>query len=340
MKLRELASLLNGEISGDQETDITGVSGIYGAQKGDITFVSSKKYLKDIAGTRASCVIVKEFITDLRIPQLRVSNPYLGFAKLLEHFYAKPAKPTGISRDAFVSDTATIAEPVSVFPFCYISDDVSVGRETVIHPHVYIGENSSVGEQCIIYPHVTLREGVRIGNRVIIHSGSVIGSDGFGYVFEQGSYYKIPQVGGVIIEDDVEIGANVSIDRATTGNTVIGKGTKIDNLAQIAHNVTIGSHAIIVAQVGIAGSTQAGDYVTLGGQVGVAEHTKIDSGTMVGAQSGIMGHLTKGVYSGSPAIPHRDWLKSQVIFARLPELQKRIQELEEKVRELERRDPE
>jgi UDP-3-O-[3-hydroxymyristoyl] glucosamine N-acyltransferase len=337
MKLKEIADIVGGEIIGDKETDITGVSGIPDAEKGDITFLSSGKHLKELTHCRASCLIIKEPVPDINMTQLKVSNPYLAFAKLLGFFYVKPWEPIGISKDAIVSDKATLSENVSVFPLSYISDNVSIGKGTVIHPYVYIGEKTSIGENCIIYPNVTLREGIKIGDRVIIHSGSVIGSDGFGYVFDGGIYHKIPQVGGVSIEDDVEIGSNVSIDRATTGNTVIGKGSKIDNLSQIAHNVRIGKNSIIIAQVGIAGSSEIGDYVTLAGQVGVADHTKIDSETMIGAQSGVMGHIAKGMYSGSPALPHREWLKAQAVFARLPEMQKKIRELEEKIRELERR---
>ena len=343
MKLKELASLLNGEIIGPpqaDETEIAGVSGIDEAKEGDITFLSSKKYLRNLATCRASCLIVKDPISGLGIAQLRVSNPYLAFAKLLEYFYVKPIRPTGISKDAIVSAGAKIGKNVSVFPFSYISDSVSIGDNAVIFPHVFIGENTILGKGCIIYPHVTLREGVKIGERVIIHSGSVIGSDGFGYILDEGRYHKIPQVGGVIIEDDVEIGSNVSIDRATTGNTIIGKGTKIDNLCQIAHNVKIGSNSVIVAQVGIAGSAEIGDSVTLAGQVGIVDHVKIDSGTVIGAQSGIMASVTKGAYAGTPALPHKDWLKAQAVFAKLPELRKKIKALEEKIRELERRNPE
>lgn len=340
MKLTEIASLLNGEIFGSHDLEITGVSGIHEAEEGDITFIASKKYLKDITDSKASCVMVKEVVADLNKTQLKVSNPHLAFAKLLEHFYIKPAKYVGISREAVISDKAKIADDVSILPFSYIADGASIGKNTIIYPYVYIGENTSVGERCIIYPNVTVREGVKIGDRVIIHSGTVIGSDGFGYVFEDGRFHKIPQIGGIIIEDDVEIGSNVSVDRATTGNTVIGKGTKIDNLTQVAHNVKIGSNSIIVSQVGIAGSSEIGDYVTLGGQVGVADHTKIDSGTMIGAKSGVMGHVTKGIYSGTIAIPHRDWLKAQALFAKLPELNKKIKDLEEKINELERRNPE
>ncbi len=337
MKLTALASLVHGEIIGDQDIDIRGVSGILEAQEGDITFLSSKKYVKDLPQCKASCLIVKEPLKESGITQLKVSNPYLAYAKLLEYFYVKPQKPIGISKQAFVSDTAHLGKDVSVFPFAYISDGASIGDGTVIYPYVYIGEGTSVGERCVLYPHVTLREKIKVGNNVIIHAGSVIGSDGFGYVLDGATYHKIPQVGSVVIEDNVEIGSNVSIDRATTGETTIGKGTKIDNLVQIAHNVTIGKNSIVVSQVGIAGSTEIGDYVTLGGQVGIVDHLKIESQTMIGAQSGIMSSLSKGIYSGSPALPHREWLKSQAVFVRLPELQKRIRELEGKIKELERR---
>ncbi len=338
MKLREIASFLNGEVIGDPDIEIAGVSGIDSAREGDITFFSADRYRKQLPGCRASCVMVKEVINGLNMTQLKVSNPHLAFAKLLEHFYINPQEPIGISADAIVSDKATIGNDVSIFPFTYISDGVSIDDRTIIYPYVFVGHNTMIGKDCAIYPNVVLRENVKIGNRVIIHSSSVIGSDGFGYVFEEGRHYKIPQVGGVIIEDDVEIGSNVSVDRATTGNTVIGEGTKIDNLVQIAHNVTIGKNSIIIAQVGIGGSTEIGDFVTLAGQVGITDHIKIESGTMIGAQSGVLGNVSKGVYSGSPVMPHRDWLKAQVILAKLPELYKKIQELEEKLKELERRD--
>jgi UDP-3-O-[3-hydroxymyristoyl] glucosamine N-acyltransferase len=338
VKLSDIASLVHGEIFGNPDLDIKGASGINDAREGDITFFTGERHRKDLPHCRASCIIVREPLNDFAITQLKVANPYLAFASLLEHFYVKPLKPQGVSREAFISDSATIGEDVSIYPYAYISDGVSVGKGSVLYPFVFMGENTVIGEQCIIYPHVTLRERVTIGDRVIIHSGSVIGSDGFGYVFHEGRHHKIPQVGSVTIGDDVEIGSNVSIDRATTGNTVIGTGTKIDNLVQIGHNVTIGNNSVIVAQVGIGGSTAIGDYVTLGGQVGVSDHTKVESGTMIGAQSGVMGNVAKGIYSGSPAIPHRDWLKAQAVIAKLPELHKRIRELEDKVRELERRD--
>ena len=340
MKLSGIASLLHGEIFGDSTLEIKGITGIKEAREGDITFLSGKRHVKDLPLCRASCIIVQERLHDLALTQLKVANPYLAYARLLEHFYGKPLKPFGVSKDATISDKARIAPNVSISPFSYIADGVSVGEGSVIYPFVFVGENTVIGEQCTVYPNVTLREGVTIGNRVIIHSGSVIGCDGFGYVFHEGRHYKIPQVGGVIIGDDVEIGSNVTIDRATTGNTAIGAGTKIDNLVQIGHNVTIGNNSIIVAQVGIGGSTVIGDYVTLAGQAGIADHVEIASETIIGAQSGVMGRVAKGAYSGSPAMPHREWLKAQAVFAKLPELHRRIKALEDKFKELERRNVE
>lgn len=336
MKLNEIAKLLDGAVTGNPDTEIKGVAGISDAREGDITFLSSAKLLKELSESKASAVLVKDEIPELKKPQVKVPNPQYAFARLLGHFYVKPVTPSGISDKAYVSKTASIGRDVSIYPFSYVSDNVTIGDKAVIFPGVFIGEGSSIGEGCLIYPNVTVREKVKIGKRTIIHSNAVIGSDGFGYVFEKGVHFKIPQIGGVVIGDDVEIGAGVTIDRATTGNTIIGNGTKIDNLVQIAHNVKIGENAIIISQVGIAGSSQIGNYVILGGQVGVADHTIIDDGCMVGAQSGVMGHLKKGIYSGSPVISHRDWLKSVSIFGRLPELNRKIKELEDKIENIER----
>lgn len=338
MKLREIAELLGGELAGGPDVEIKGAAGISDAKDGDITFLSTAKLISECIESKASAVIVKDTVPEIKKPQLKVSNPQYVFARLLEYFYVKPFASSGISDKAYVSDKAQIGENVSVYPMVFVSDGAAIGSKTVLYPGVFIGENSSVGDECIIYPNVTIRENVKIGSRVIIHSGAVIGSDGFGYVMEKGIHYKIPQVGGVIIGDDVEIGANVTIDRATTGNTIIGSGTKIDNLVQIAHNVKIGENSVIAAQTGVAGSTEIGNYVVFGGQVGVADHTKIDDGVMVGAQSGAMGHVKRGIYSGSPMIPHRDWLRSISLFAKLPELNKRIRELEDMIKTIERRE--
>lgn len=338
MKLKEFSDIVHGTIIGDPNTEITGVSGINEASTGDITFISSPKYLKLLQGSLASCVIVKNRVEGLNMTQLAVANPYFAFAKAIECFHSKPVLTPEIHKLSQISDKAVIGQKVSVLPFAYVSDNVHIGDETVISAGVFVGENTKIGKNCMIYPNVVIRENVSVGDRVIIHSGTVIGSDGFGYVHEGGEHYKIPQVGGVIIEDDVEIGSNVSVDRATLGNTIIGKGTKIDNLTQIAHNVKIGGKSLIIAQAGIAGSTVIGDYVIIAGQVGVADHANIESGTMIGAQSGITGNVPKGVYSGSPAIPHANWLRSQSLFAKLPELNRKIKELETRVNKLEKED--
>ncbi|MGD0883871.1 MAG: UDP-3-O-(3-hydroxymyristoyl)glucosamine N-acyltransferase [Thermodesulfovibrionales bacterium] len=337
MKLGEIAAMLKAEVNGDPDIEIQGAASVQDAKAGDITFLADLRFTKQCAQSNVSSVVVKDFIPELQKPQIRVKNPLYAFAQLLELFMVKPSPFPGISEMAFVSDQAVIGRDVSICPFAYISDGVVIGEKTIIYPGVFVGSGTTIGHGCTLYPNVTIREKVKIGSKVIIHSGSVIGSDGFGYVFEGGRHYKIPQVGGVIVGDDVEIGANVTIDRATTNDTIIGNGTKIDNLVQIAHNVRIGENSIVVAQVGIGGSSEIGNLVVLGGQVGIPDHVRISDGTMVGAQSGVLGNLTKGVYSGSPAIAHRDWLKASALFARLPELHKKIRELEEKLNRLEGR---
>ncbi len=337
VRLKDIAAMLGGETRGDAEREIRGAAGIREVKEGEITFLSDGRLAKECALSPASAVIVRDFVPDIDKPQIAVKNPQYAFAKLLEYFYVLPVEPTGISSLAFVSRTAVISEDVSIHPFAYVSDGTKIGAGTVIWPGVFVGNDTVIGSRCVLYPNVTVRERVTIGDGVIIHSGSVIGSDGFRYVFEAGRHYKIPQVGGVVIGDDVEIGANVAIDRAMTGNTLIGKGTKIDNLVQIAHNVTVGDNTIIVAQAGVAGSSRIGAYVTLAGQVGIADHVKIEDGTMIAAQSGVISDLSKGVYSGYPAIPHREWLKSSAVFNKLPELSRKIRELEAKIENLERR---
>lgn len=336
MKLQELAELLDADIKGDGATEITGAAGISDAGEKDITFLSGPKFIKELKRSKAAAVLVKDFVAELDQPQVRIDNPRLAFARLLGHFYGKRNQNKGISSNAFVSGEADIGPDVTIYDFAYISDKTRIGRGTTIFPGVFVGESCSIGEDCTIYPNVTIRENIFIGNRVIIHPNAVIGADGFGYVFDKGRHYKIPQVGNVRIEDDVEIGAGTTIDRATTGTTVIGEGTKIDNLVQVAHNVRVGRNVILVAQVGIAGSSFIGDGVMIGGQSAIADHTDIESGTMLGARSGVFGKVERGVYSGAPAIPHRDWLKATAIFARLPELKKRIEELEEKLRQMQK----
>lgn len=335
MKLSELAKLIGGDIIGDPDVEITGVSGITEAQTGDITYIHDKKFLRDKSAIHASAVIVKETVEGLSPSMLVVRNPQYIYAKALEVFYKKPSEHTGISDRAFIGENVILGDKVSVHHFACICDRVVIGAGGTICPGVYIEDGVTIGDNTLIYPNVTIRGNTKIGNNVTIHSGTVIGSDGFGYVMEQGMHYKIPQVGGVIIEDNVEIGSNAAIDRGTTGNTFIGNGTKIDNLVQIAHNVTIGRHAIIVSQVGISGSVEIGNGVILAGQVGVRDHITIGNGAILGAQSGIGGNIPEGqIYSGSPAIPHKSWLRAQSIYSKLPEYIKRIQALERKLEDI------
>ncbi|HBH62835.1 MAG TPA: UDP-3-O-(3-hydroxymyristoyl)glucosamine N-acyltransferase [Nitrospiraceae bacterium] len=329
MKLRELAALIGGRIAGDPEVEITGVAGIENAKEGDITFLHNNNYIPEVS---ASALIVKEEIDGLTLSLLVADNPQLTFARALEVFYVKPYRPSGISERAVIGSNVKMGDDVSVHPNAYISNDVELGSRVTLSSGVFLGEGVTVGDDSFIYPNVTIREKVRIGKKVIVHSGAVIGSDGFGYVPEKGSHYKIPQVGGVIVEDDVEIGANVCIDRATVGNTIIGCGTKIDNLVQVAHNVKIGRNCIIVAQVGISGSVEIGDGAIIAGQVGVKDHVKIGAGTIVAAQAGVTGDIPAGqIYSGTPAIPHGTSLRAQSLYSKLPELVKRMREIEKKL---------
>ncbi|MBC8412654.1 MAG: UDP-3-O-(3-hydroxymyristoyl)glucosamine N-acyltransferase [Nitrospira sp.] len=332
MKLKELAELLGGKVTGNAEVDITGVSSITEALPGEITYISDMKHLKDLQNTGASALMVKTELKDQTIPMVIVDNPQYAFARTLEIFHPVHDMPSGISNAATLGNNTKFGSDVTIMPNVWIGDGVIIGRRTVLYPGTYIGRGTIIGEDSVIHPNVTIRNGVIIGNRVSIHPGSVIGSDGFGYVYENNAHYKIPQVGGVIIEDDVEIGANVTIDRATLGNTVIGSGSKIDNLTQIAHNVNIGKNCIIVSQVGISGSVDIGDGAVLAGQVGVRDHVKIGPGSMIAAQSGVGGNVPGGqIYSGSPAIPHKQWLKSQGIFTRLPDYIKRLIDTEKKL---------
>lgn len=332
MKLREIAGIIGGKILGNPDIEITGASGINEAKPGEITFLSGNKKTFDLSGIKASAIIVKEEIKGLApASMLLIDDPYLAFAKALELFYKKPFKPSGISNKAIIGDNVSFGNDVSIYPLAHLSNNAQIGSRVSIFPGVYIGEGVTIGDDSVIYPNVSIIESTRIGSKVIVHSGTVIGSDGFGYVPVNGTYYKMPQVGGVIIEDEVEIGANVTIDRATTADTIIGFGTKIDNSVHIAHNVKIGRHCIIVAQVGISGSVEIGNGVIIGGQAGVIEHMKIGKGAVISAGSGITENIPDGqVTSGYPSMPHKTWLRAQSNLRRLPEYIKRIHELEKR----------
>ncbi len=336
--LSELAQLVGGEVVGDGAVRIVGVAPIDDARKGEITFIAHPRYLPKLTETEASAVIVSPQVSESDKPLLRVANPYLAFAKILGIYSHRPYEPKGVDQGAWVSPTAKLGEGVSVYPFAYIGDGVEIGNRVVLFPGVYVGDNAVIGDDTLIYPNVSIYEGCRIGKGVILHSGVVIGSDGFGYARDGKRSVKIPQVGSVEIEDDVEIGANTTVDRAAMGKTVIKRGVKIDNLVQVAHSVTIGEDSIIIAQVGIAGSTKIGSNVILAGQVGVSDHIEIGDNVMVGPQSGVAKDIPPNqVVTGSPSIAHKDFLRAIMTFPKLPEIWRKIGQLEAKVKELEAR---
>ncbi|MFQ5543800.1 MAG: UDP-3-O-(3-hydroxymyristoyl)glucosamine N-acyltransferase, partial [Nitrospiria bacterium] len=285
--LEEIEQHLNGQIVGRRDLLITGVAPINDAKAGEAAFITHPKYEKKARLSKASVLISKKRIAGVNKTFLLVHDPYFAFSKLLSFFHALQSYPPGISSEASIGEAVLIGEGASVAPFARIEDRARIGEAVRVSAGVFIGEGSEIGKGSLIYPNVTIREGVKIGRNVIIHSGTVIGSDGFGFAPKEGKYHKIPQVGGVVIEDDVELGANVTVDRGTLGDTVIGRGTKVDNLVQIGHNVKIGCDTILVSQVGISGSATIGEHVTLAGQVGVAGHLSVGDDVVVGGKSGI-----------------------------------------------------
>jgi UDP-3-O-[3-hydroxymyristoyl] glucosamine N-acyltransferase len=335
--LESLARDVGGRVSGDGSVLISGLAGIDGANKGDITFVSNEKFIPLLKKTKASAAIVSQEIPDAVIPLLVVSNPLLAMAKLLATFTQRPPVAGGISDQAWISPSATVGEDAAISPFVSIGDEVQIGSRVTIYSGSSIGPQAVIGDDTIIYPNVTIYHRCVLGKRVIVHAGAAIGADGFGFVKDGETNVRIPQVGIVEIEDDVEIGANCCIDRATFGKTLIKKGVKIDNLVQVAHNVQVGEHSIIVAQVGISGSTTVGKNVTLAGQVGLVDHIQIGDNVMVGAQSGITKDVPpKQIVLGSPHLPHRQFLRVAAVWSRLPELKKEVDLLLKRVEALEK----
>lgn len=335
-KLAELAELVAGEINGDPETAINGLGDLATARAGEIAFIAKANQQQEISSTKASAVIVPLAVNEADRPIIRVKNPYLAAAIIHNFFLEKPFIAAGPAPNAHIGADCRIPAEVTISPMAVLGDRISLGRRVTIQPGVVLADDVEIGDDTLLHANVTVAKGCKIGSRVIIHSGTVIGSDGFGYgTDEQGRHTKRPHVGIVQIDDDVEIGANVCIDRGTFGRTWIRKGAKIDNLVQIAHNVEVGENSLIVSQVGIAGSTTLGGNVVLGGQVGVKGHIKLDDGVMVAAKSGVHNNQSKGsIIAGIPALPHQKWLRATIVFAKIPDLFKEVRKLGKKVAEL------
>lgn len=336
--LGEIARALGASLEGDPWRVITGVAPLETAGSDQIAFLTHPKYLARARTSSAGALLVPEDAVGLPGPLLRSRFPQRALISLLRLFHPAPAVTPGVHPSALVAPTARVHPEASVGAFSVLEDGVVIGRRARLFPFVYIGEGVEVGEETLLYPHVIIREGIRIGRRVIIHPGTVVGADGFGYAFDGAAHQKIPQVGGVILEDDVEVGANAAIDRATLGHTVVRRGTKVDNLVQIGHNVEIGEDAIVVAQVGISGSSRVGNRAVLAGQVGLADHVTVGEGARVGPQSGVPHDLDAGQdYMGTPTRPAAEARRIFAALPRLPGLLKRVRFLERRIVELERR---
>ncbi|MBI5585585.1 MAG: UDP-3-O-(3-hydroxymyristoyl)glucosamine N-acyltransferase [Deltaproteobacteria bacterium] len=336
--LERLAEIVGGEVRGECRELITGLNGIREARPGEITFLVNPRYAAELARTGASAVIVGSPPPETTRPLLITDRPYLAYARLAMFFAPTVAPPRGVDPLARVGQDCRLAESVSVYPLAYLGDRVHLEAGVCIYPGVYLGDDVRVGADTVVYPNVSILAGSRIGSRVIIHSGTVIGSDGYGFAQDGERHVKIPQLGIVQIDDDCEIGANNTIDRAALGKTWIKTGVKTDNQVHIAHNVVVGEHSLLIAQVGISGSATIGRGVVLAGQTGVAGHITIGDRVIVSGKSGVAKSIPPGqVVSGNPTMPHQTYLRSRMVLPRLPEMQQRLRSLEERVRELEAR---
>lgn len=337
MKVKEIASIIKGEVCGDENLEIKGVSGLDIAKEADISFLADNKFLDLAKISKASCLITKKPFSIEGKTVIFTENPALSFIKVIEYFYPYRKIKPGISHHAIIEDDVSMGDCPFIAPYVVICEGVRIGKNIKIFPFTYIGSESIIGDDVEIKTSVTILNNTIIGNKVIIHPGTVIGSDGYGYVTDRKRHYKIPQIGKVVIEDDCEIGANVTIDRASFKETRIKQGTKIDNLVQIGHNVTVGENNLIVAQVGIAGSSKLGRNVTLAGQVGVTDHCEIGDGVIVAAQAGVSNNVPpNAIYWGCPARDLRLVKRIHAATVKLPELLKRVKKIEKTIEKLER----
>ena len=335
---QQIASLLQGTIEGDPDVKVSNFSKIEEGKPGTLTFLANLKYAHHIYDTKASVVLVNnDFKPEqpIRATLIRVENAYAALAILLNLVEKSKSKKKGVDSTAFIATSATVGEDCYIGNFAYIGEGAKLGKNCMIYPYAYIGDNVTVGDNCTFYPHATVYENCQIGNNCILHAGSVIGADGFGFAPEGEVYKKIPQLGNVIIEDDVEIGANTTIDRAVMDSTIIRKGVKLDNLVQIAHNVEIGENTVMAAQVGIAGSVKVGKHCMFGGQVGLAGHIHITDHVVFGAQAGVISDVKEPMtLLGAPAINAKNFMRSSAIFNRLPDIYRTIGQLQREIEQL------
>lgn len=335
---KQIADFLQGEIVGNPETKVSNFSRIEEGKAGTITFLANLKYTSYIYETEADIVLVNSDFTPERpinATLIKVPNAYAALATLMDLVNKSAPRKCGVDTMSFVSSSATMGEDIYVGAFAYIGDNASVGSNSMIYPQSYIGDNVKIGENTIIYPGVRIYHGCEIGSNCILHSGAVIGADGFGFSKEKDVYHKIPQLGNVVVEDDVEIGANTTIDRAVMGSTIIRRGVKLDNLIQIAHNCEIGENTAMAAQVGIAGSAKIGENCVFGGQVGIGGHITIGRNSQVGAQAGIISNTKEGSeVMGSPAFPVKNFFKSSIIVPKLPDMYRQLSALEKELNAL------
>jgi len=333
--LSQLAELLNGTLLGDGDIEITGVTNIEDATITDITFAVAP-HLDKAALSNAGAIILPLTVTEFAKPGIRVENPRLAFTNLLKIFTPQITIEPGIHPTAMIGQGTEIGENVSILPYVVIGDHVKIGENTIIYPHTYVGNGVTIDKDVLIHANVTVGQGCHLGKRVVVHSGAVIGSDGFGFITIDGRHQKVPQVGNVLIEDDVEIGSNTTIDRATTGSTIVKQGTKIDNLVHIAHNVVIGENCYLVAQTGIAGSVKVGNYVTFAGQSGSAGHLTIGDHSVLAARAAVISNVPAGsFYGGFPARPHKQWLRAEASVNKVPDLIKKVRDLEKRLATME-----
>jgi UDP-3-O-[3-hydroxymyristoyl] glucosamine N-acyltransferase len=345
MKLAEIAQKLACRLEGAADTEIQGIAGIEHAQPGHITFLANRRYFSLLKTTRASAILVEDGIELHRDPgmppiaALRTANPYLAFAHALELFYQPPRYEPGIHSTAVIAKSASIAEDAHIGPYCFIDDDAQIGHGAVLHSFVTIYRGAHIGDHFFAHAHSVVREGCRIGHRVILQNGAVIGGDGLGFAKQKdGTWYKMQQSGPAVLEDDVEVQANACVDRATVGETRIGRGTKLDDLVLVGHASQVGSNTMLCGQAGLAGSTKVGNGCILAGQVGTAGHLTIGDGAVITAKSGIPSDVPpRSLYSGYPAADNRQWLKTVAALNRLPELQKRVRDLEAQLKRLKSR---